>query len=64
MSELALQCGENISLEAAIKMMVVDASTGTPYVDCDHANESLESMIKRMIVELPDGSLVLQVSLI
>jgi hypothetical protein len=64
MSELALQCGENLSLETMIKMTVVNADDGTPYVDCDNKNESLDSLLKRMIVELPDGSLALQVSLI
>lgn len=64
MSELALQCGEGLSLEAMLKMAVVVAATGLPYVDCDHANESLESMLKRMIVELPDGSLAIQISLV
>jgi hypothetical protein len=64
MSELALQCGENLSLENMIKMTVVNADDGTPYVDCDNKNESLDSLLKRMIVELPDGSLALQVSLI
>jgi hypothetical protein len=64
MSELALQCGENMSLEAMIKMTIVNADDGTPYVDCDNKNESLESLIKRMIVELPDGTLAIQISLV
>ena len=64
MSELALQCGENLTLDVMLKMLVVNAADGTPYVDCDTSNESLESMFKKMIVELPDGSLALQISLV
>ena len=48
----------------ALKIKTVTVDVTGPYVDCDNKNESLESLIKRMIVELPDGTLAIQISLI
>jgi hypothetical protein len=45
----------------SLKIKTVSVEVVGDYVDCDNKNESLESLLKRAIVILPDGTYALQV---
>lgn len=60
-AELAIQCADGVSLENLLKLAVVYADDGTPYIDCDNKDESLESILKRCIVIQDDGSYAIQI---
>lgn len=64
MSELAINCASTESLENLLKLMVVVAADGTPYIDCDNKDESIESILKRCIVVLDDGTYALQINIV
>jgi len=61
MSELAVNCNSTESIENMLKLLVVNAADGTPYIDCDNKDDSWESILKRCIIVLPDGTYALQV---
>lgn len=61
MSELAVVCADGVSLTDLLKLVVVDATTGLPYIDCDNKDESIESILKRCIVILDDGTYAVQI---
>lgn len=58
---LAIRCDSSQSFADLIKLVVVNADDGTPYIDCDNKDEDLLSIFKRMLIELDDGTLAVQV---
>lgn len=60
-AELAIQCADGIGLGDLLRLVVVDAGDGTPLVDCDNKDDSIESILKRCIVVLDDGTYAVQV---
>jgi len=63
-AELAILCADGVSLGDLLKLVVVNADDGTPYIDCDNKDESLESILKRCIVIQDDGTYALQVYIV
>lgn len=63
-AELAIRCGDGVTLTDLLKLLVVEASDGSAYIDCDNNDESIESIIKRCIIEQDDGTLALQVYIV
>jgi hypothetical protein len=60
MATPAVTCDNSyLTIETLIKLLIRDADC-VPYVECD-TRESLESMIKRLISDVGDGTLALNV---
>jgi hypothetical protein len=57
---LATECGDGLSLEALLKMLIRDGDCD-PFVDCDNKDESIDSLYKRLFSVLEDGTLALNV---
>jgi len=60
-AELSIQCSDGVSLENLLRLCVVEASSGDPYITCDNNDESIESILKRCIVVQDDGTYAIQV---
>jgi len=61
---MALYINTTVPTDDSLRIKTVVVTGGTPYVDCDNKNESIESMFKRAVVELPDGTYGLQIQYI
>ena len=53
-----------VPTDNSLRIKTVTVTGGTPYVDCDNKNESLESLFKSAIVIQADGTYALQVQYI
>ena len=58
---LAIRCNLSDAPEGGLQIEVVNVDEVFPYVDCDNKPDSIESILKRCIVQGDDGRFILQV---
>lgn len=56
-----ITCESTDDILNLLKLLVVNANDCSEWVDCDNASDSLESIVKRLVSELDDGRLALNV---